>query len=239
MSICITKDNIDLFAYTNEKSLNARPVAICLNFHGLGAPGMRDCDDWFDDLMTARGVLCVTPYYGPWSWMNFTAVKMVDDIVDAAFARFNLPETTPVLSYGGSMGGLSALIYTLYAKRTPVACACNCPVCDLVYHSTERPDLPRTMIDAFGSYQCGVDRAIELHSPLHRVADMPRIPYCILHGSADLAVNKAMHSDRLVAAMREAGHDVTYLEAEGMGHCDIGAFPEMGKALHDWLLSHI
>ena len=40
------------------------------------------------------------------------------------------------------------------------------------------------------------------HSPLRQVASMPDIPYLIIHGDKDLAVNKQKHSDRFVAEMR-------------------------------------
>jgi len=38
----------------------------------------------------------------------------------------------PVVSTGGSMGGLAALAYCRRAAKTPVGCVANCPVCDLV-----------------------------------------------------------------------------------------------------------
>ena len=63
------------------------------------------------------------------------------------------------------------------------------------------------------------------------------MPYYIVHGDADAAVNKALHSDRFVAAMREAGHVVEYHEVPGMAHCDLGAFPEEKTAYEDAALA--
>ncbi len=57
------------------------------------------------------------------------------------------------------------------------------------------------------------------HSPLCQVDAMPRIPYLIIHITGDPAVNKACHSDKLVAEMRERDFDVTYIEVPGTGHC--------------------
>lgn len=73
-----------------------------------------------------KGLLYLLPYDNPWSWMNDTAVRMVDEMVEAAREKYALPDDIPVVACGGSMGGLSCLIYTLRAKRTPAACAANC-----------------------------------------------------------------------------------------------------------------
>ena len=70
---------------------------------------------------------------------------MLDTTVKSILPQF---ENIPVVSTGGSMGGQSALVYCAYSKRTPVACVANCPVCDTVFHFTERPDLPRTLYSA-------------------------------------------------------------------------------------------
>ena len=128
------------------------------------------------------------------------------------------------------MGGCSALMYPCYSRAAhrPVAAAANCPVCDLPFHATERPDLPRTMYSSFAHYDCGVDMAMRLHSPLHRAmaGELPRLPYLIVHGESDSQVNKTAHSDKLVHVMRERGYDVEYIAVPGMEHCDMGKFPE-------------
>ena len=123
------------------------------------------------------------------------------------------------------MGGLSALVYTAYAKRTPTSCVASCPVCDLPYHYTERPDLPRTLYSAFfreinevGS----VEAVLKTVSPLHLASEMPDIPYYLFHCDADKAVNKEQHSDRFVDAMKASGRTLTYHVIPGRGHCDIG-----------------
>ena len=125
----------------------------------------------------------------------------------------------------------------LYARITPKACFANCPVCDLPFHATERPDLPRTVYLAFAHYECGLEEALQRTSPLHQARKMPKIPYTIIHGDADQAVNKALHSDRFVAAMRAAGHDVTYIEVPGMPHCDFSAAPQVRERWYNSLIA--
>jgi dipeptidyl aminopeptidase/acylaminoacyl peptidase len=134
------------------------------------------------------------------------------------------------------MGGLAALVYTYYAKHTPVCCAANSPVCDLPYHYTERPDLPRTLYHAFCSYQGSFEDALMSASPLHLADRMPDIPYFIIHGDADTSVNKQKHSDRFVAELKKK-HRVEYVEVPGMRHCKMTFRDE--KMYYDFIIGNI
>jgi dipeptidyl aminopeptidase/acylaminoacyl peptidase len=154
--------------------------------------------------------------------MNRQTVRYVDVLVDIIIEHFGMKEPK-IVSTGGSMGGQCALIYTAYAKVTPTAAALNCPVCDMPYHYTERPDLPRTMHSAFGGGEDSLSETIEAASPLHlaQKAGLPKIKYLVIHCEADTAVNKERHSDRLTAEMRNHGYDVTYITLPGKNHCDL------------------
>jgi dipeptidyl aminopeptidase/acylaminoacyl peptidase len=150
--------------------------------------------------------------------MNRSARNFIDELVDAIYKQHHLPERTPLISTGGSMGGHAALLYTRYAKRPVKACMALYPVCDLKYHFSERPDLPRTILCAFRDYPEDMDTLFAEHSPVSQVAQMPRIPYLIVHGDDDKAVSKVHHSDRMVDAMRRKKLKVDYVEVPGMGH---------------------
>jgi hypothetical protein len=49
---------------------------------------------------------------------------------------------------------------------------------------------------------------------------MPDVSYTIFHCTADQAVNKELHSDRFVEAMRPA-HRVDYYAVADRDHCDL------------------
>ncbi len=181
---------------------------------------MYDEDTELGKLYAEKGILLVVPYNNPWAWMNRQAVAYTDELIDVLMEHYHLPETLPIVSTGGSMGGQSALAYMVWAKRTPVACVANCPVCDLPYHFTERPDLPRTLYSAFWNYEGTMQEALESGSPLHLAERMPDSEYYIFHCEADKSVNKQKHSDRFVAKMRESRR-VTYYTVPGRGHCDL------------------
>lgn len=213
--------NLRSFAYCNNNICKKPIKGIVLSFFGLGGATMFNEDTEEGCRFADKGILYVVPYQNPWAWMNRQTVNYTDEIIDVLFEEYNLPENLPIVSTGRSMGGLSAIVYTAYAKRTPVACVANCPVCDLPYHFTERPDLPRTLYSAFGTYNCTMEEALRSASPLHLVDNMPsKSNYYIFHCEEDRSVNKQRHSDRFVEKMQEK-HSISYYAVPGRGHCDL------------------
>ena len=153
------------------------------------------------------------------------------------FDAYDLPADLPIVSTGLSMGGLSALVYMVYARRTPVACVANCPVCDLPYHFTERPDLPRTLYSAFFNYDGTLQEALRSASPLHLVDQMPKeADYFIFHCEEDKAVNKQTHSDRFVELLSKQ-HNVHYYAVPDRGHCKLTE--EMQNLYHAQIVNSI
>ena len=227
MEKIINSRSVQMFAHTNEELIKGKIRGIMLSFHGLNNTTMVNEHAEPEMFCAENGILYVFPYYDPWGWMNVADVKYVDDVIDAIIEKFGLPDNIPIASTGGSMGGLSALVYTVYARITPVACVANCPVCDLPYHFTEREDLPRTLYSAFSGYDCSLDEALRSCSPLHLVEKMPDISYVLFHCTADRAVNIDRHSERFVGSMRALGKKIEFIKVDGRGHCDLGAEAEM------------
>ena len=237
MERIINIKNLRSFAYCNNHICKKPIKGIAASFFGLGCSTMFN-DDTEDGIRFAeQGILYVIPYQNPWAWQNKQNVTYTDEIIDVLFKEYRLPVDLPIVSTGGSMGGLSALVYMVYAKRTPIACVANCPVCDLPYHFTERPDLPRTLYSAFYNYDCSLHEALSSASPLHIVKKMPKdSKYYIFHCEEDMAVNKQMHSDRFVEKMRE-NHNISYFTVPERGHCDLT--DEMQKLYTDSIISSV
>lgn len=219
MKKIICYENLERFAYVNDKICKKPIQGIVLSFFGLGGVSMYDFDTQTGELYAEQGLLYVVPYNNPWAWMNPQAVQFTDEILDVLIEKYELDDTIPIISTGGSMGGQSALVYSCYAKRTPVSCVANCPVCDVVFHFTERKDLPRTLYSALFNVDGDLDSALRSISPLHLVDRMPKIKYHLFHCDADRSVNIDAHSRKFVDAMRERGHDVTFETVADRGHC--------------------
>ena len=220
MEKIITYENLRNFAYVNDKIVKTPIKGIALNFFGLGCQAMYWDDDKYAKFFAENGILWVVPYNNPWAWMNKQAVSYTDEILDVLIEKYNLVDPK-IVSSGGSMGGYSALMYTLNAKRTPVACVADCPVCDLVYHFTERVDLPRTIYSALYNENCSFDEALKNASPYHIAKKMPRVNYHIFHCNKDSAVNIDKHSRTFVEKMQELGFDITFDIVPDRDHCQL------------------
>ena len=237
MEKIITIENLRNFAYCNNQICKKPIKGIAISFFGLGGATMFSEDTENGIRFAEDGILCVVPYQNPWAWQNKQNVSYTDEIIDVLFEEYDLPYDLPIVSAGKSMGGLSALVYMVYAKRTPVACVANCPVCDLPYHFTERPDLPRTLYSAFYNYDCSLQEALTSASPLDLVDKMPvNSKYYIFHCEEDKSVNKQKHSDRFVEKMKE-NHDIEYYVVPDRGHCDLT--DEMRKLYNKHIISSI
>lgn len=220
MEKLIRYENLRSFAYSNDR-ICERIKGIVISFFGLSNETMYNSDTPEGIFFASHGILYVVPYNNPWAWMNRQAVDYTDEIIDTLAAKYSLPDNIPVVSTGASMGGMSSLVYAKYAKRTPVACVSNCPVCNMVYHFGERPDLPRTILSAYWNYEGKIEDVLKTVSPIHLAPEMPRIPYHIFHCTEDDAVNLHRHSEMFVSLMRDLGHSVTFDIVEGRRHCDL------------------
>lgn len=130
------------------------------------------------------------------------------------------------------------ICYSRYGRRSPAACQPLYPVCDLEFHFRERSDLPTSIRNAFLGYPEPLEQLLAEHSPLHQAEKMPRIPYYFIHGDRDKSVNKERHSDRMVARLKELGHEVSYLEVPGMGHGSNMTF-EVASTATDFVLKFL
>lgn len=237
MEKIITYENIRSFTYVNDQIVKHPIKGIVLDFFGLGGQSMLWEDSEVARLYAENGILLVVPYNNPWAWMNKQAVSYTDEILDVLFEKYNLDESTKIVSSGGSMGGQSALVYTKYAKRTPVACVANCPVCDLVFHFGERVDLPRTLYSALYNEEGTLNEALEKYSPLHLSCKMPRVNYHIFHCTNDTAVNIDKHSRTFVEAMQREGFNITFNIVPDREHCDLT--PEAEEKYHQLCICEI
>ncbi len=205
-------------SWIGDMAVSGRIRGVALVFHDLGRTEAKASPNTVELEWAKAGWLVVFPYYGPWSWMNRQARSFVDNLVDAVYEQFELSNSIPLAATGNGMGGLAALLYARYSRRAVSACMVLAPVCDLANQCKEKPELARSIHHAFLGYEENEDILYAEHSPLAQAAQMPDIPYLIIHGDQDQTVSKAAHSDKLVAALRGHGRRIEYMEITGMGH---------------------
>lgn len=225
---CINKNTLNYFARTNEKILTGPVRGVVLEFPGLGGGSCMGGIDSVGEYTAPYGLRCghenillAYVFTGPWSWMNDTAVKITDAVVDAIWEKYSLSDDVPLISTGGSMGGCGALLYSVYGKRQPAACAANGPACDAMDIYSAHPDFARTLFNAVAHYECSFEEAMASISPLKLVHRLPDIPYYIVHTDMDDIIPIEKHSDLLVKRMRERGLNTEYSVVPDRGHCDL------------------
>lgn len=238
----INAKNLRSFAYSNDEILEGPARGVILDFYGLDCHDIHNHDTKDGIRYAKEGIVFLHPYTNPWAWMNPDAVAFTDEILDALFDKLSLSSDTPIVSSGGSMGGQQSLIFPLGSRHREgiVMVASNCPVCDMVYHYGERPDLPRTIYSAVFHMAGGFDAALKALSPIHRIEDMPKIPYRIFHCDADKLVNYEIHGHSFTEKMREAGYDISLRTVPGRDHCDLGkeAAEEYFAVRRDAIIGH-
>lgn len=224
-------------AWIGDEDLKGRARGVLLRFHGLGMTTAKESNDETEKELAAAGYLVVFPYAGPWNWANRVARRLTNDIVASVFSEWNLPEGTPIAALGSSMGGQCALIHARHAEKPVAGVALKQPVCDMKFHYMERPDLPRSMRNAFYDYPEYPDMEAILteQSPLAQADGLPDVPYFFVHGANDVRVSKARHSDAMTAALRDRGRQVTYAPLEDLPH-GAPTPPEVERRMTKFLL---
>lgn len=220
------------YAHVGLKGLTGKPRSIVLEFQGLNRYEFfvqPSCELELE--LASENILYVIPYTAPWSWMNECAVAYTNRLLDEIFRLFDLPQETPIVATGYSMGGLAALMYPVFASRPISASMANSPVCDLVGHYYERGDVPRTLANAFITYPDGIAAGIESRSPLHQLDKMKKIPYFIVAGDRDTEVLVERHCVKMIAAMRERGMRVIYHQLPTMHHWQIDDYSVLRAAV--------
>ena len=238
----ITPQNTELFCNPNESLLQQPVRAIVLEFPGLGGGscigGSMDRGDYtilHAPALALHGVLLAYPFPGPWSWMNPGAVRYADLLVDALRAKHGLDENSPLVVTGGSMGGLGALIYTAASRHKVTACCAACPCVDVPKALAVKPDFPRTYLSAAMSIDAPLEEALRQFSPIHRVQELPDIPYHIMQDLDDELFFEP-DTDAFVAALRTRAAAVSYHKLPGCKH---GEFtPEERCFFEAFLLKH-
>lgn len=234
----INADTLSTYAWVNEEQCTMPVKEVALDIQGLNAGHTYRTEPELQDTMLGeKGVLVVRPYSGPWNWMSYETIETIDQVVDAVYEKYTLSDDTPLVLFGRSMGGMGVLNYARYSQHDVAGVALNCPVTNLSYHCTERPDCASTIYRAYNYYDCSVEEAVAQHDPMNFIDELPDVPYFFVAGEADESVNVSVHSDVYVPLMKEQGYDVEYLRVPGMAHVDLINHPEALEMYSDFIAS--
>jgi len=226
------RDGLELYGYlTIPPGIRARGLPLVVLVHG--GPWTRD--EWGLDfpvqLLANRGyALLQVNYRGSTGYGKAhqnagdleLGGKAIEDLVDGkswAVAR-GIAAADRVAVMGGSFGGYAALAaLAFYPGEFRCGIAVNAMSDANLFMATMPPywAVGRARWEA----RLGKDPDfLKRISPLSR-ADRVTSPLLLVHNANDVRVTKE-HSDRMAAALRERGKDVTYLLFPGAGHLSGG-----------------
>ncbi len=222
--------NFDTLSYYTRNNLNyveGDIKGIVMEFPGLGGSsclgglvGMGEYSSDFAKNCGKQGILVMYMYCGPWSWGNKGVVRMADLVIDALIEHYDLPADIPVVSTGGSMGGLGALMFTNGSRHNIVSCMAACPCYDILgeYRSFEvLKEFPRTYLSAIASYDMPLNDALKTITPQENISTLPKVPYYIVCNVEDECFDDEGMAV-FVQKMKDAGHDVTFKVLPGTKH---------------------
>lgn len=231
----ITTANLSEFAFLNTDTLRLPVKAVCVCFHGYTDGTMYSGSPEEARILGAHGIAWVFPYYSVWAWMSPSSRLYNEQVLDAVYRKLDLPDSVPLISTGGSMGGLTALLYGIYGKRVPIACAANCPVTDLPLFYQRNPDVRRAIVSAHVEAELPMKAVLPAYSPVHQAKQLPDIPYYCVFGELDGAVDEEYVS-AFEQAMTAARRRITVCRQPGMQHCDLASHRGAFDAYYDFII---
>lgn len=235
----INKKNLLQFAFVNLDTLVYPVRGIVMNCHGMNdmtqfSSSPRPAKD-----LGEKGVVYVFPYYAGWAWCNENTVAFLDSLLDAVYEALDLPADLPYVLTGGSMGGLTSLMYSMLGSRTPLAVGGNCPVTDIALAFSCGGDLTRSIYNAH--VRKGEDFEVSLAriNPMEHTDSLPRIPYLIVGGEKDGCVTVDRFLRPFAEKMKASGQDITLLSVPGMDHCQIQQFEDAYQTYLAFVLKNL
>ncbi len=191
-----------------------------------GGPSARDewGFDWLPQFLAARGYVVIQPQYRGSAgfgdtWLNENGFKnwqtSMSDI--AASARWlgsqGIADPDRVAIVGWSYGGYAALMEAETDPSLYKAVVAIAPVTDLQLLKQDFSNFTNSrMIEQF----VGSGPHITAGSPLQHASAI-KAPVLLVHGDMDTNV-RAWHSQKMIAALKDAGKPSEYLEYKGLDH---------------------
>ncbi len=191
-----------------------------LFFHGRG--GSAATNNFSGDEFTAfrklcsdKGFIVAVPGYGSDCWLNESGEKIALEMVAFLENKLSMPPE-PFYVMGASMGGASALIFTIrHPERVKAVCDIF-GVTDYVKFYN-KGFYNKSISAAYGGTPSQNPEYYAERSAVNFIDVLKNKPLLVIHGDRDHCVPK-WNSDELVAKLKAADGNVEYIVVPGLGH---------------------
>ncbi len=232
----ITKDNLENYAFVNLDTLTYPVRAVCVCFHGFTDDTVFEKSPRQAKELGEKGIAWVFPYFSVWAWYSDNSRKFNEQVLDAVYDKLALSDDIPLISSGGSMGGMTAFMYCIDGKRKPSACAMNCPVTDTRAHFENNFYIRRAIMDAHIDKEEAMPEFLKGISPIYRIADFPDIPVFALFGGRDTCITEKEYAP-FIEKMKVK--NIKAVISENMEHCDTDNNEKGFRAMTDFIINAV
>lgn len=235
----INEENIHDFCFLNLDALQFPVRGLVMECHGLNDNTVHQKSPRLGAELGKDGILYLYPYYDLWAWCNNSAVALMNELLAVVDKMFSLTPATPFVICGGSMGGLTAIVFGRCSIRQPKAIACQCPVVDLQESFHRLRQHRRAIYSAYCTEGGTIEEAMHKHNPIALAKDLLRIPYLIISGGEDYCVTEEKQIGPFEAEMLRHGHDIRVLRVPEMGHCELELFEDAFQTYLRFIRKHM
>ncbi len=172
------------------------------------------------------------------TWYTDSSRSDITDVINLLEQEFNI-DRSHIHVMGTSMGGSGTLKYAMF---NPEIIASACPIMGVTefieFHDwTTDSNLHNSIEATYGGTPSAVPQVYKDENPLGNEIRFRHTPIFLLHGSSDTVV-PVSNSRNLYNSLTQAGYEVKYVEAPGVGHYSTDLVEGREQEIFEWFRDH-
>ncbi|MBQ9789378.1 MAG: prolyl oligopeptidase family serine peptidase [Lentisphaeria bacterium] len=217
-----TFGNNKAYVYLPDNFQKGKPCKFILFFHGAGysngQPGNVGHKGFekFRKMAAEKGYIIAVPSYGT-TWYNRKAENITKAMLHALEQEFGF-QLNRIHVMGGSMGGLSALVWSSRNMERVSSICTFFAVADIVDQYNAKAHHAKAMISAYGGDYNKKPYWYESRRAINYASILAQVPIMLVHGDKDVLVSMNQ-SEKLYNAIKNVGGtQVEFVKVPGRGH---------------------
>ncbi len=214
--------NNKAYVYLPDNFQKGKPCKFILFFHGAGysngQPGNVGHQGFekFRKMAAEKGYIIAVPSYGT-TWYNRKAENITRAMLHALEQEFGF-QLNRIHVMGGSMGGLSALVWSARNMERVISICTFFAVADIEEQYNAKEHHAKAMIQSYGGDFSKKPYWFKSRKAINYAGILAQTSVLLIHGDADVLVSP-QQSENLYNAIKNAGGtQVELIKVPGVGH---------------------
>ncbi|QDT92569.1 alpha/beta hydrolase family protein [Gimesia algae] len=209
--------------YHPDTMSNNKPASLLIYLHGAGGSlksynYSRQPYQKLRSKLSQREFYVVVPELGKLHFMNEAAKQALDGVTAQVLSEQKISKDR-VHIMGTSMGGGSALAYTLHRPDLIRSVCAVMPMTDFADWIKENPRYAKPVTAAYGGSPQQVPDAYQANSAIQNVDTFQKIPVMLIHGLKDRTVLPG-HSQKLANRLHNKQYHCELVILDDLAHSD-------------------